>query len=129
MILPHIIAERKIREAQEKGEFDNLPGKGKPLQLEDDSQVPEELRLAYKILKNADCLPPELELKKDIIRMEDMLRGVQDVKEKYRLMKKLNFQIMKLNMMRKASPLLEEDQVYYDKVVEQFSKPDEDKRG
>jgi hypothetical protein len=129
MILPHIIAERKIREAQEKGEFDNLPGKGKPLQLEDDSQVPEELRLAYKILKNADCLPPELELKKDIIRMEEMLRGVQDVKEKYRLMKKLNFQIMKLNMMRKASPLLEEDQVYYDKVVEQFSKSDEDKRG
>jgi hypothetical protein len=128
MILPHIIAERKIREAQEKGEFDNLPGKGKPLQLEDDSQVPEELRLAYKILKNADCLPPELELKKDIIRMEEMLRGVQDVKEKYRLMKKLNFQIMKLNMMRKASPLLEEDQVYYDKVVEQFSKSDEDKR-
>jgi hypothetical protein len=129
MILPHIIAERKIREAQEKGEFDNLPGKGKPLQLEDDSQVPEELRLAYKILKNADCLPPELELKKDIIRMEEMLRGVQDVKEKYRLMKKLNFQIMKLNMMRKASPLLEEDQVYYDKVVEQFSKSGEDKRG
>lgn len=129
MILPHIIAERKIREAQEKGEFDNLPGKGKPLQLEDDSQVPEELRLAYKILKNADCLPPELELKKDIIRMEEMLQGVQDVKEKYQLMKKLNFQIMKLNMMRKASPLLEEDQVYYDKVVEQFSKSGEDKRG
>ena len=129
MILPHIIAERKIREAQEKGEFDNLPGKGKPLQLEDDSQIPEELRLAYKILKNADCLPPELELKKDIIRMEEMLQGVTDVKEKYRLMKKLNFQIMKLNMMRRVSPLLEEDQVYYDKVVEQFSKSDDKQRG
>jgi hypothetical protein len=48
MILPHIIAERKILEAQKNGEFDNLPGKGKPLQLEDDSQIPEEL-LAYKI--------------------------------------------------------------------------------
>jgi hypothetical protein len=129
MILPHIIAERKIREAQEKGEFDNLPGKGKPLQLEDDSHVPEELRLAYKILKNADCLPPELELKKDIIRMEEMLQGVQDVKEKYRLMKKLNFQIMKLNMMRKVSPLLEEDQIYYEKVADQFSKSDDEKRG
>jgi hypothetical protein len=124
MILPHIIAERKILEAQKKGEFDNLPGKGKPLQLEDDSQVPEELRLAYKILKNADCLPPELELKKDIVRLEEMLQGVEDVKEKYRLMKKLNFQIMKLNVMRRVSPLLEEDQVYYDKVVEQLSKSD-----
>ena len=129
MILPHIIAERKIREAQEKGEFDNLPGKGKPLQLEDDSQIPEELRLAYKILKNADCLPPELELKKDIIRMEELLQGVTDLKEKYRLMKKLNFQIMKLNMMRGGSPLLEEDQVYYDKVVEHFSKSDDEQRG
>ncbi|MCU0578237.1 MAG: DUF1992 domain-containing protein [Desulfobacterota bacterium] len=129
MILPHSIAERKIREAQEKGEFDNLPGKGKPLQLEDDSQIPEELRLAYKILKNADCLPPELELKKDIVRMEEMLRGVTEVQEKYRLMKKLNFQIMKLNMMRGVSPLLEEDQVYYDKVVEQFSKSDDEQRG
>jgi hypothetical protein len=129
MILPHSIAERKIREAQENGEFDNLPGKGKPLQLEDDSQIPEELRLAYKILKNADCLPPELELKKDIVRMEEMLRGVTEVQEKYRLMKKLNFQIMKLNMMRGVSPLLEEDQVYYDKVVEQFSKSDDEQRG
>lgn len=61
--------------------------------------------------------------------MEEMLRGVEDVKEKYQLMKKLNFLIMKLNMMRKVSPLLEEDQVYYDKVVEQLSKPDEGKRG
>jgi hypothetical protein len=129
MILPHIIAERKIQEAQQKGEFDNLPGKGKPLQLDDDSQVPEELRLAYKILKNADCLPPELELKKDIIRMEEMLRGVKDVQEKYRLMKKLNFQIMKLNMMRRVSPLLEEDQIYYDKVAEQLSKSNEEQRG
>lgn len=127
MILPHIIAERKIQEAQKKGEFDNLPGKGKPLRLEDDSQIPEELRLAYKILKNADCLPPELELKKDIVRMEEMLRGVEDVKEKYQLMKKLNYQIMKLNMMRRVSPLLEEDQVYYDKVVEQLSKSDKGK--
>lgn len=129
MILPHIIAERRIQEALKNGEFDDLPGKGKPLQLEDDSLVPEELRLAYKILKNADCLPPELELKKDIVRMEEMLRGVVDVQEKYRLMKKLNFQIMKLNMMRRVSPLLEEDQVYYDKVVEQLSKSDEGKRG
>lgn len=129
MILSHIIAERKIQEALKNGEFDNLPGKGKPLCLEDDSQVPEELRLAYKILKNADCLPPELELKKDIVRMEEMLRGVEDVQEKYRLLKKLNFQIMKLNIMRRVSPLLEEDQVYYDKVMEQLSKSDEGKRG
>ena len=64
------------------------------------------MRLAYKILKNADCLPPELELKKDIVHLEEMLRGIEDVEEKYRQMKRLNFMIMKLNMMRKVSPFL-----------------------
>ena len=91
------------------------------MRLEDDSQVPEDLRLAYKILKNADCLPPELELKKDIVRMEEMLRGIEDVEEKYKQMKRLNFMIMKLNMMRKVSLPFEENEVYYVKVVERMS--------
>jgi hypothetical protein len=121
MIFSHIIAERKIQEAIRNGELDDLPGKGKPLQLDDDSHIPEELRLAYKILKNADCLPPEVELKKEIVRMRDLLEGTEDLDEKYHLMKRLNFKIMKLNMMRPVSPLLEEDQVYYAKVVEQLS--------
>jgi DnaJ homologue, subfamily C, member 28, conserved domain len=121
MFFSHIIAERRIQEAILNGELDDLPGKGKPLKLEDESHIPEDLRLAYKILKNADCLPPELELKKEIVRLKDILAGLEDVDEKYHLMKRLNFQIMKLNMMRPASPLLEEDQVYYEKVIERFS--------
>lgn len=121
MIFSHIIAERKIQEAIRNGELDNLPGKGKPLQLDDESTIPEELRLAYKILKNADCLPPELELKKDIVRLRDLLQGIEDVDEKYRLMKRLNFQIMKLNMMHPVSPLLEENEVYYEKIVDRLS--------
>ena len=47
------IAEDRIRAAQDEGVFDNLPGKGKPLQLDDDSGIPEDMRLAFKILKNA----------------------------------------------------------------------------
>ncbi len=121
MIFSQLITERKIQEAIRNGELDNLPGKGQPLQLDDDSHIPEELRLAYKILKNADCLPPELELKKEIVVLRDLLRGMEDLEEKYRLMKRLNFQIMKLNTMRRVSPLLEEDQVYFEKVVEQLS--------
>ncbi|MBW1682937.1 MAG: DUF1992 domain-containing protein [Deltaproteobacteria bacterium] len=116
------IVERKIHEAQEKGFFENLPGKGRPLELEDDSHIPEDLRLAYKVLKNADCLPPELELKKEIRRMEDLLESAPDEKEKYRLMKQINFKIMKLNMMRGASPLLEDTEIYYDKLVEKFGR-------
>jgi hypothetical protein len=124
MFFSHIIAERKIQEAILKGELDNLPGRGKPLQLEDESGIPEELRLTYKILKNADCLPPELELKKEIVQLRDLLQGMEDLDEKYRLMKRLNFHIMKLNMMRRASPLLEENQVYCEKVLERLSQND-----
>ena len=112
------IVEQRIKEAQEKGEFDNLPGHGKPLKLEDDSHVPEDLRIAYKILKNADCLPPELQEKKEIRQMEDLLASLPDEKERYKLIKKINFRIMKLNMVGKKSPLLEEKQLYYRKVID-----------
>lgn len=115
------IVEERIRKAQEEGMFDNLPGKGQPLHLEDDSHIPEDLRLAYKILKNADCLPPELQLKKEIRQMEDMLDAIPDEKEKYRLIKRINFKIMKLNMMGKKSPLLEETEIYYNKIVTKLS--------
>lgn len=53
-------AERHIQEALSKGELNNLQGEGKPLLLDDDSQVPPELRASYRILKNAGYLPPEL---------------------------------------------------------------------
>lgn len=55
------VAERKIDEALARGELDNLPGMGRPLDLEDDSLVPEELRMAYRILKNAGYVPREVE--------------------------------------------------------------------
>jgi len=114
------IVEQRIKEALEKGEFDNLPGKGEPLALEDDSNIPEDLRLAYRILKNADCLPPELELKKEIRKMEDMLENIPDEREKYLQIKKINYKIMQLNIRGHKSPLFEEKQIYYKKLVEKF---------
>lgn len=121
------IAEQRIQEAMERGEFDNLPGAGKPLTLEDDSHLPADLRIAYKILKNADCLPPELELRKEIRTTEELLSGIQDTQEKYRQMKRLNYLILKLNTMRRISPLLEEHQVYYPKVLDRLAKDKEKK--
>jgi hypothetical protein len=116
------IVEQRIKEALERGEFDNLQGRGEPLNLENDSNIPEELRLAYRILKNADCLPPELELTKEIRKMEDMLENIPDEREKYLQMKKINFKIMQLNMMGHKSPLFEEKQIYYKKLIEKFGK-------
>lgn len=112
------IIERRIKEAQESGEFDNLPGQGKPLSFEDDQNIPEELRLVYKILRNADVTPPELQLRKEIRTLEDMLDNIPDEKEKLRHIKKINYKIMQLNMMGKGSPLLDESQFYYHKVLE-----------
>jgi hypothetical protein len=118
------IAEKKIREAMDNGEFDDLPGKGKPLQLEDDRHIAQDIRLAHKILKNANCLPPELELRKEILTMEELLDGVRDTKEKYRQIKKLNYLIMKLNMSRRGSMDLEKHQLYYDRLVDKMGKKD-----
>jgi len=115
------IVERRIKEAQERGEFDNLPGQGQPIHIEDDSHIPEDLRLVYKILKNADCVPPELQLRKEIRQMEDMLETIPDEKEKYRQIKKINYKILQLNLMRKGSPLLEETEIYYKKVLDKLA--------
>ena len=116
------IAEKKIREAIDNGEFDNLPGRGKPLRLEDDRHIPQDIRLAHKILKNADCLPPELELRKEIFSIEELLDGVKDTKEKYRQIKKLNYLVMKLNMSRRSPLDLEKNQLYYDRLVDKMGK-------
>ena len=114
------IVEERIKKAQEKGEFNNLPGKGKPLP-EDDVNIPEDIRLAYKILKNADCVPPELELKKEIRSTQELLSGMADTSEKYKVLKKLNLLILKLNSMRKGSIKFDVPQHYMDPLTERMS--------
>jgi hypothetical protein len=115
------IVEERIRKAQKKGVFDNIPGSGKPIVYEDDRFVPEDLRLAYKILKNAGCVPPEIEIKKEIQRTEDLLADMTETAEKYRTMKKLNFLIMKLNSIRNTSVMLDMPQQYTAKLAGRFS--------
>ncbi|HBH7069164.1 TPA: DUF1992 domain-containing protein [Enterobacter cloacae] len=70
-------AERHIRDAQKKGEFDDLPGSGEPLVLDDDSHIAPELRAGYRLLKNAGCLPPELEQRREAVELADLLKGVR----------------------------------------------------
>ncbi len=114
------IVEERILIAQRKGDFDNLEGAGKPLNLDELNGVPEELKLSYKILKNADCLPPELEIKKEICKTEDLLASMDDTAEKYKVMKKLNFLIMKLNSLRKSSIEFEMPEKYLSNLVARF---------
>lgn len=60
------LVENKIREAMAKGEFDNLPGRGRPLDLDAYFNTPEELRLGFALLKSAGFVPPEVELQREI---------------------------------------------------------------
>ena len=117
------IVEERIRKAQQRGLFDNLTGAGKPLPKDViGNTVAEDLRLSYRILKNADCLPPEIEVKREIRRTEDLLSGMADTAERYRTMQKLNFLILKFNTMRNGSAALEVPQYYADRLLGKLGK-------
>ena len=94
------IVEQRIKKAEKQGAFENLPGTGRPLAF-DDANVPNELRLSHKILKNAGFLPPELELKKKISRTQDLMDTLDiSSPEKPELQKKLNYLLTKLDSVR-----------------------------
>jgi hypothetical protein len=114
------IAEERIKEAQRAGAFDNLPGKGKPLDLEDLSWVPEDLRISYHILKNAHVLPPEAELLKDIHTIEDLLKHVEDEGERRALAKSIQFKLIRLDMLKRRSMPLHSVRNYSRKLVDKL---------
>jgi hypothetical protein len=72
------IIEAKITEAMRAGAFDQLPGAGKPLQLDDDALVPKDLRTAYRILKNAGFVPPEVEARREIGDLRRLIHATAD---------------------------------------------------
>ena len=104
------IAEERIRRAMEEGVFDNLELKGKPVELKEDPFVPEDLKVVYKILKNAGFLPKEVELKKEIFKLEELLD--EEVGDAYLKVKKLTALIFQLSQIRKGSVNLEESEYY-----------------
>lgn len=102
------IAEQKITEAVEHGELDDLPGKGRPLCLDDDSLVPRELRTAYRLLKNSGYLPAEVGTFCEIADVETLLAGVVAEEEGISLNRRLNYLLMQLGDSGARSPLFSE---------------------
>ncbi|MFC0523563.1 DUF1992 domain-containing protein [Pontibacillus salicampi] len=72
------MAEERIKEAEKNGAFQDLPGKGKPLDLTEINAVPEDLRMSYTILKNANMIPEEMQLKKDMLQIEELMALCED---------------------------------------------------
>ncbi|RPI33210.1 MAG: DUF1992 domain-containing protein [Nitrospiraceae bacterium] len=114
------IAEQRIREAIENGEFENLKGMGKPLDLGDESWIPEDLRMAYRVLKNAGCLPAELELRKEVMTLRELIDTIDDNKERIKKIRELNFKLMKLNELRKKPLYLDNFPEYEDKFCKKM---------
>jgi hypothetical protein len=98
------LVEQKIEQARQEGAFDNLPGAGKPIEFDEvDSSVPEDLRLTWKVLKNAGCLPPEVELRKELLSLRQLLDTVTDPETRQRVQRELNYKNLKMNLERRGS--------------------------
>ncbi len=115
------IAEERIREAMEQGAFDNLPGRGEPLKEEDDSGIPEELRMAYHLLKNAGCVPPEVEERRQIAALADLVDKTSDEHERLQQMRRLEALILHTQMRSGRSLALHaEEDAYLDRILDRI---------
>lgn len=110
------LAEKAIRESQERGEFDGLSGQGRPLPETGDPYMPETLRMAYKVLKNAGYIPKEVEDQREIRSLIECLEQETDESRKMRQIQKVQLFIARAKM-EHGGLLQEENEKYFQKVV------------
>ncbi|CNF18975.1 DnaJ family domain-containing protein [Yersinia kristensenii] len=114
-------AERHIIDAQEKGELDNLPGSGKPLILDDDLLVPLDLRVGYRLLKNAGYLPSELQDRQEAFTIAELLSQLDKQHNNYpNLHKRLVLLELRLKQAGLSTDFMHRE--YQNKVADKFSK-------
>jgi hypothetical protein len=116
MLVFEAIAEKRIAEALERGELSGLPGEGRPLELDDDALVPEELRLACRILKNAGFVPPEVEQIRSIRELQHLIPTLDDDAERRRLMLRLDLLVAQTAAGRRHGGL-HLDERYFDRAA------------
>jgi len=112
------LIESRIREAANRGDFDDLPGKGRPLPEEEGAFVPDEMRMAYKILKNAGYIPPEVELRRDIAATEAaVINAEENDPQRRRNLKKLQTLFLRLDESRRRQASMLVGETYYEKII------------
>jgi len=90
--------EDQIRKAMAAGEFDNLPGKGQPIDLDGYFQTPEDLRICYSILKNSQIIPEEVQRLKEIEALREQLAATSDEAQKNQLDRTLREKVLSFNL-------------------------------
>ena len=114
------LAEKRIAEAAERGEFDNLPGAGRPLDLGEDAHVPPELRAIYRVLKNSGYLPPELVLGHELRTARQQVAAAATEDERVAAIRRLDSLRVSLESARgrPLSPALED--VYGERMLDRL---------
>lgn len=116
------IVEQRIADAHARGEFDDLPGKGRPLALDEDALVPPELRAAYRVLRNAGMLPPELEAHAEIRAIEQLLGTIDDGPQRTAALGRVTFLLERAAALRGHDVRLEAR--YYEQVIGRLQRPE-----
>src|SRR5947199_3139441 len=117
MLTLDLVAEEKIRDAMRDGVFDDLPGAGRPLALDDDTLIPSELRMAYRILKNAGCVPPGIEARKEAATLRKLISAATDDGARRRALAKLALIEVRLEAQRSPLP---RDSDYFDRIIQRL---------
>lgn len=114
------LAEDNIARARERGELDDLPNDGRPLQLDDDSMVPPELRAAYRILKNAGYLPEEMQVRRDLQDAEALLHAARTEEERATAGARVRLLLSRLGDHRAGSLMTQE--AYFQRIRDRIQR-------
>jgi len=120
-----LVIEEKIRAAIRDGAFDNLPGAGKPLDFDDDRLVPEDLRMAYRILKNAGFVPPELEARKEAADLRRLIAagtGAEGAGDDAARRKAITRLALIETALEARGGALPRASLYYERLVDRFAR-------
>lgn len=93
------LVESIIKEAMERGDFENLPGKGKPIDLSAYFDTPEDVRMAYAVLKNAGMNAREAELLKEIAELKQVHAALLDEEKKKKVHKEIEKKQIEFSLM------------------------------
>ena len=116
------LVEARIERAIERGELTDLPGQGSPLSLDDDACVAPELRLAYRILKNAGFVPEEIEVRREIMGLSVLIDATEGA-ERTRAIARRDWLRARIALRGGAGTSLLEHQEYAERVARRFERP------